>query len=204
MIAYFDIAAVFVAGLSGALLAARKEMDVLAFFILGVVTAIGGGTIRDLVLDLPVFWVEKERYLIVSLVASASAFAIARKPMNGLRRWFFLRLDAAAMALFSVTGSIKALQAGAPISVAILMGVITATAGGLMRDVIANETPVVMRGEIFALAAAVGAFLAVFCVFIGVSTGMSMAIGFACAFFIRLFVISRGIKLDVLKRSDEL
>jgi uncharacterized membrane protein YeiH len=147
---------VIVFAISGALVASRKQMDVVGFALLGTVTGIGGGTLRDLLLAQgPVFWVREPTYLILCVVVSCAVFFTAHIPQSRYRvlLWF----DALGLALFAVAGAERALIAGSGPVVAVAMGVITATFGGIIRDVLGNESPVVLSREIYVTAALIGA-----------------------------------------------
>lgn len=145
---------VAVFAISGALVASRKELDIVAFVFYGTVTGIGGGTFRDLVLGhAPVFWVKQPAYLLVCVLASAATFFLAHVPESRLR--LLLWLDAAGMAVFCVLGAEAAREFG--FLVAVTCGVMTAVVGGFIRDMMGAEVPVIMRGEIYASAAFLGA-----------------------------------------------
>jgi uncharacterized membrane protein YeiH len=138
---------------SGALVASRKEMDIVAFIFFGTVTGIGGGTFRDLVLGaVPVFWIKEPAYLLVCAIASAATFFLAHLVNSRLK--LLLWLDAAGMAVFCVLGAEAALGHG--YLVAVTCGVMTAVVGGFIRDMMGAESPVIMRGEIYATAAFLG------------------------------------------------
>ncbi len=122
---------------SGALVASRKQMDIIAFVFFGTVTAIGGGTMRDLVLGLPVFWVKDTTALIVAAIASALTFFVAHLPESRLR--VLLWLDALGMAVFCVVGAAAGLDHGAV--VAVTCGVMTAVVGGFIRDMMGARKP---------------------------------------------------------------
>lgn len=158
--AILDLFGVAVFAVTGALVASRKEMDIVGFVLLGSVTGIGGGTLRDLLLGLPVFWVEAPFYLVICVAVSALVFFTAHLPFSRYR--LLLWFDAVGMALFAVVGAEKAMLAGAGPVVAIAMGMITATFGGVIRDVLGGESPVILSREIYATAAlaAAGAFVA--------------------------------------------
>src|SRR5690606_2501933 len=115
---------------TGALVASRKQMDVVGFLVLATVTGIGGGPLRDLLLGLPVFWIREPAYLITCAVVSVVVFFLAHIPRSRYR--YLLWLDAIGLALFAVTSAEKALQAGADVPVAVAMGMITATFGGIV------------------------------------------------------------------------
>ena len=165
--AALDWLGVVVFAISGALVASRKQMDIVGFALLGTVTGIGGGTLRDVLLDGgPVFWVQEPAYLIVCVIVSGLVFVTAHIPQSRYRvlLWF----DALGLALFAVTGAERALLAGAGPVVAVAMGVVTATFGGIIRDVLGNESPVVLSREVYVTAALIGAIA-----FVGL-TGLSL------------------------------
>ena len=128
---------------TGALVASRKEMDLFGFALLGTVTGIGGGTLRDLLLGTaPVFWVREPAPLLACVGVSAVVYFTAHIPQSRYR--LLLWLDAVGLALFAVAGAEKALVVGAAPAVAVAMGVVTATFGGIIRDVLGGESPVVL------------------------------------------------------------
>lgn len=139
---------------SGALVASRKELDIIAFILFGTVTGIGGGTFRDLVLGhVPVFWVKQPAYLVVCALAAAATFFLAHLAESRLK--LLLWLDAAGLAVFCVLGTQAAEAHG--FAVALTCGVITSVAGGFVRDMLGGEVPVILRGEIYATAGLAGA-----------------------------------------------
>ncbi len=149
-----DLLGVAVFAITGALVASRKQMDIVGFAFLGTVTGIGGGTVRDLVLgQTPVFWVKEPVYLLVCVGASVAVFFAAHMPRS--RLVLLIWLDALGMALFAVLGAEKALAHGPVVAAA--MGVITAVMGGMIRDILGGESPVILRREIYATAALFGA-----------------------------------------------
>lgn len=153
-----DIFAVAVCAVTATLESGRKEMDLFGVLVVGLVSGVGGGTVRDLLLGrLPVFWVADETYVVSALSAGCATFFIARRmrlPTN-----FFLIPDAVGMALFTVIGTGIALQLGFSWLIAALMGVVTAVCGGIIRDVLCNEIPLIFRTEIYATASLAGALL---------------------------------------------
>jgi uncharacterized membrane protein YeiH len=158
---------------TGALVASRKQMDVVGFVVLGTVTGIGGGTLRDMLLGLPVFWVGEPAYLITCALVSVLVFFAAHIPQSRYR--YLLWLDAVGLALFAVGGAEKAMQAGAGSAVAIAMGVMTASFGGIVRDLLGGESPVILSREIYASAALASA--TVFIVLTAVDTPRELAVG---------------------------
>jgi uncharacterized membrane protein YeiH len=132
---------------TGVLAAARQNMDVMSFLILGVVTAVGGGTLRDLILDAPVFWVEDVRYVQVAAGAALATFVFEQRFRATFRA--FLYLDALATAVFAILSTGKALALGAGPGPAVLMGVVTGIGGGLFRDVLVGQPTLLLSRELF-------------------------------------------------------
>jgi len=169
---------------TGALVASRKEMDLVGFALLGTVTGIGGGTLRDLLLGTaPVFWVREPGPLLACVCVSMLVYFTAHIPQSrySLLLWF----DAVGLALFAVVGAEKALDAGTGPVVAIAMGVVTATFGGIIRDVLGGESPVVLSREIYVTAALVGAGLLVGTLALGLAREEALMTGFAGALLTR-------------------
>ncbi|EPY00940.1 trimeric intracellular cation channel family protein [Magnetospirillum fulvum] len=179
-----ELLGVAVFAVSGALMAAEKRMDPFGFAVLGTVTAIGGGTLRDLVIGVqPVFWVGQPDYLIVSVLVSVGMFWLARLvgPLHRALLWS----DALGMALFTATGTQKALASGAPAVVAVAMGVMTAAFGGILRDALAGEKPMMFHNEVYATAALVGASAQVALFSFGASSVASAWFAFLLTFAVR-------------------
>ena len=148
--------------LSGIMAATEAEMDWLGGVVLAAVAAIGGGTLRDLLLgETPVFWVEDEWPLIVALATAAVAILALRiRPSADPRRTtLYVASDAVGLGAFVVVGTSVALDAGASYFIAAVMGVITGVGGGVLRDVLARRTPIVLVGEIYAVAGLIGALV---------------------------------------------
>ena len=148
--------------LSGVMAAAEASMDWLGGFVLAAVAAIGGGTVRDLLLgETPVFWVQDEWPLVVALVTAGLAIVVLRfRPSIDPRRtvWYEAS-DAVGLAAFVVVGTSVALDAGSSNFVAAVMGITTGVGGGVIRDVLARRTPIVLIGEIYAVAGLIGVFV---------------------------------------------
>lgn len=189
-----DLVGVFVFALSGGLTAARKGLDPVGFLFVGAVTGIGGGTLRDLLLDRgPVFWIDQPVYLALTSAAALLAFFVA--PHLERRQAALLWADAMGLAAFSVMGAQTAIEAGAGGAVAVLMGTMTATFGGLIRDVVCNETPLLLRREIYATAAAAGAAVLVLGQALGLPPTLTVAAGLAVAFATRAVGLLFGLSL---------
>jgi uncharacterized membrane protein YeiH len=191
----FEAVGVAVFALTGALMAARKGMDPFGFALLATVTGTGGGTLRDLLLGIPVFWVVDPRDVIVCVVVAAVTFVLGPKRVSALeggrRGRVLLWADALGLALFAVVGTQKALAAGAPLLSAISLGTVTAAFGGIIRDIFAATTPLVLRKEIYVTAAALGATVQVIALIAGLDTIVAGAIGFLAAFVLRALAILR-------------
>ena len=186
---------------TGALVASRKRMDVVGFVVLGTATGIGGGTLRDVLLGLPVFWVREPAYLVTCALASAAVFFAAHIPQSRYR--YLLWLDAIGLALFAVTGAEKAAQAGAGSTVAVAMGVITATFGGIVRDLLGGESPVILSREIYASAALAGAAILVVLTAAGAPREWAAGSGFAIALVIRAAALRNGWSLPRYRQRPE-
>ncbi|MFZ5576343.1 MAG: trimeric intracellular cation channel family protein [Pseudomonadota bacterium] len=179
------LSAVAVNALTGVLDAGRKQMDLIGVMMVGSATALGGGTVRDVLLGRPVFWISDQVYLIVALATTLVVFFVVR----GLRLppRLFLMPDALGLALFTVVGTQIALAWEAPWLVASLLGVITGVVGGVLRDVLCNEVPLIfVRGELYATAAWAGALALVALQALGVSPVVAAWAGMAIVLGVRL------------------
>lgn len=198
LIVILDLAGVFVFAVSGALAAVRKSMDMFGVAVLALMPAIGGGTLRDLTLGQPVFWIENTMPIWVALFAAAASFFFARFIES--RQKFLTWADAVGLSLFCVTGAEEAYEVSGSVLISVIMGVVSGVAGGIIRDVICNEIPIVMRrGEIYATAAFIGA--GTFCLLsvIGVSEAIAVWIAMVGAFLARAGGITRGWSLPTAK-----
>lgn len=153
----FDYLGTFAFAVSGALKAVRKGMDLFGLLVLAVVTAIGGGTIRDALLGLRPFWLQDPTYLLLSVLAVGAVFALYRQISRHeqVLMWF----DAVGLGTFTVIGAAKALDHGAGLPGAIIFACLTGVGGGMIRDVLAGDVPVVLRREVYASASILGALL---------------------------------------------
>lgn len=140
--------------ISGIRLAAAKRFDWFGAYVVGLVTAIGGGTLRDVLLDIPVFWMLSPMYLAVTGISLLTVIVFRRALVGGFRTLFIF--DAIGLALFVVVGIEKTLVAGFPMWVAVVMGIITGSFGGVVRDILLNEEPLFFRKDIYATACLAG------------------------------------------------
>ena len=155
---YFaDLFGVAVFAITGALMAGRKSMDLFGVLVIAIITALGGGTLRDVILDNhPVSWIRNDTYILVATVAALGTVIWVRMT-RPIHEKGLLIADAFGLSVFTVIGTEVALQYAMPSSTAVIMGVMTGVAGGVMRDVICNEIPLIFKKEIYATACLAGA-----------------------------------------------
>ncbi|MBX3679704.1 trimeric intracellular cation channel family protein [Cognatazoarcus halotolerans] len=181
------LAGVAVNAASGVLEAGRKPLDLFGMVVIALAAALGGGSLRDLLLDRKVFWIADQTFLITALAAGVLTFAAARRwrlPPN-----LFMLPDAIGLALFTVSGTQIALAFDAPWLVASMMGVITGVFGGIVRDVLCNEIPLVFSGELYATTSWGGALLLVALLENGVTPGIAALVGGGTVLLLRLLSI---------------
>ena len=190
---YFGIA---VFAISGALLAAEKRQTLVTFIFFAVATGVGGGTLRDLLIGAPVFWVHTNATLLICIAAALLVWLASR-------RWFagraLLWFDAAGLAAYSVYGAAKALAFGVAPVPAFAMGVLTACVGGIIRDLLANEPSILMRPELYVTAAALASGLFVGLTVVGVPVWAAAGIAALAGFILRAFAIARGWSLPAYR-----
>ncbi len=152
---YLDYAGVALFAATGALAASRKQLDLVGFLFFAIVTGAGGGTVRDMVLGrVPVFWVLNPTYILVCCAAGIIVFFTAHLVESRYR--LLIWLDAVGLSAYSVMGAAKGLAATGSPTIAIVTGTLTATFGGILRDLLANEPSVLLRPEIYITAALIG------------------------------------------------
>lgn len=179
---------------SGALLAARHRLDLIGFLFMANITGVGGGTVRDLLLDVPVFWVHEPEHVLICSLAAVLTWLLASHLARAARA--LLWADAVGIALFAVLGAQKALVAGAPAVVAVVMGIFTACLGGIIRDTLLKDLPVIMSREIYVTATLAGASAYVALASQrGAGDVLALGCGIAVAFALRALAISRGLEL---------
>jgi len=196
---------IFVFSATGALAASRKEMDLVGFALLGSITGIGGGTIRNLFLGVqPIFWVEQPAYLVACIIISTATFFFAHILNHRYR--LLLWLDAVGLALFAVTGSSNALAHEASPVIAVAMGVASASFGGIIRDILGGGSPIILRQEIYITAALAGALVYVLLSRAGIHEDITIFLGFLAAFGLRAMGLYWGLSLPryrALKDHDD-
>jgi len=186
---FLDRFGVLVFALSGGIIAVRSQMDPLGVLILSFLPALGGGTLRDLILDAPVFWLTDPTALLMVLIGAVLAWLFTSR-LDGFKpiRW----ADAVGLSLFSVAGAAKAIDLGHSVTIAVIMGGVTASAGGLLRDMVANDEPLLLKQDVYATAALLGALGYALSYQTGLSFELSTLIGFSLAFALRACAIRFG------------
>lgn len=187
----------FAFAISGIRLASAKQFDWFGAYVVGLVTAIGGGTIRDLLLDVTPFWMTNSMYLICSGLALLWVILFGKYLIH-LNNTFFI-FDSIGLALFTVVGVGKTLGLGYPYWVAIVMGGITGAAGGVLRDVFINEIPLIFRREIYAMACVVGGIVYWLCDLLGFTLVVVQLVSGASVFLVRFLAVKYQICLPILK-----
>lgn len=185
-----DLVACAVFALTGALVASRKQLDIVGFMWLAIVTGIGGGTVRDLLLGVPVFWVRDPAPIVACLLAAAAAYFTSHLVHSRYR--LIVWLDAIGLALVTIAGTAKGLDAGAGPVVAVVMGVLTSALGGVIRDILGQEPSIILRREIYVTASLAGAIAYVAAVGMGMDRVLAAVMGGLIAFAIRGLAIAYG------------
>lgn len=191
------VAVLAVLAVAGALTASRKQLDPVGFVLIACVTAFGGGSLRDLLLGKPVFWLDMPG--MVALAATLAILVFFTAHLVERRFVPLIWADAAGLALFAVLGAEAAQAKGASPWASILLGMVTATFGGALRDVLCQEVPLILRREIYATAAALGAAVFVALHQLGVPRDLAILAGIAAAFALRAAAILRGWSLPTYR-----
>jgi uncharacterized membrane protein YeiH len=199
LVILLDYASVFVFALTGALVASRAQLDIVGFVFLACLTATGGGTLRDLILDRdPVFWVREPAILMVATGAAVLIFFTAHLAESRYR--WLLWLDAVALSVAVPAGVGVALDTGQSAAIVILMGVMTGTFGGMLRDVVANEVPLVLKqGELYVTAAFAGSAAALGALALGADKNTALLAAAGVTFALRAGSMAFGWKLPVYR-----
>jgi uncharacterized membrane protein YeiH len=184
-----NFAGIAVFALSGALLAAEKKQTLVTFVFFAVVTGVGGGTVRDLLIGAPVFWVHENVTLLICFAAALAAWAAPSGVWKGRA---LIWSDAVGLAAYSAFGAAKGLAFGLAPLPAFAMGVVTGCVGGIIRDVLAGEDSILLSSELYVTAAALAAALLVGMVLLGVSGGVAGLIAASAGFALRGLAIWRG------------
>lgn len=189
-----EVAATFAFALSGLIESARKKMDIIGVLSVTFVSAFGGGTLRDVLLDRrPLFWVQHHEYIWLILLLTVTAPLVLRARRHQLVDWIMEIADAAGLGLFAISGTSLAVVAGMPPIVSVLMGAITAVFGGVLRDVLCNEIPKVFHDHIpYTLCAFIGCTLFLVLHALDIAPHLSTTLSIAAITGLRLLAVVRG------------
>ncbi len=185
--------AVVASSASGVLKAGSKQLDLFGVIIIAVATGLGGGSLRDMLLDRPVFWIQDQMFFIASIASAVVMFLMARLVHISSKR--FLIADAAGLATFGVAGTLVSLMAGAPALISSFMGVMTGTMGGIFRDVLCNEQPVVFSSPLYATVSWAGSLLFIGFLYLEIDITISAVCAGLLIFITRLLAIHYDIGL---------
>ncbi|MRT94270.1 trimeric intracellular cation channel family protein [Ancylomarina sp. 16SWW S1-10-2] len=198
IIYFFDLIGTFVFAISGTLSAANKKLDLFGAFFTGFITAIGGGTLRDLILgNFPVAWISDLNYFLVIVLAVLVTFLFKRIIMR-LKKTLFL-FDTIGIGVFTIIGIEKALALSIHPILAIIMGLFTAVMGGVIRDTLCNDIPLIFRKEIYAIACIFGGLLFLFLKYLHVDPTVNLFVTVISIIVFRLVCIRYKLSLPVLK-----
>lgn len=195
-----DYLGTFAFAISGIRLASAKHFDWFGAYVVGIVTAVGGGTVRDVLLNVTPFWMEQPSYLIISGLALLFVI-VFRKQTIRLNTPFFI-FDTIGLGLFVVVGVVKTIDYGFPMWVAIVMGTITGSFGGMIRDILINEEPLIFRKDIYASACVFGGIAFQICVWVNLPPGLSQLIAALIIIITRLIAVKYHISVPVLKGEE--
>lgn len=202
LVHFFDVLAAIVFAVSGALVASRKRLDVMAFMWFAVITGVGGGTVRDLILNVPVFWVQNPIHVAACLITAVVMHFVA--PLVESRYKTLLWFDAFGLALVSIAGTVKASDVGAPALVAIAMGAVTGALGGIIRDTLGHVPSVLLGQEVYITASVLGGCTYVGLDAVGIGRFPAMITAFLVTFGVRSMAIRFGWTLPVFRESTKL
>jgi len=198
LVYWVGMAAVAVNAITAVLETEDKGMDLVGAVVVGLAASLGGGTLRDVLLDRRVFWLNDPTYLVCALLSVALTFVVARRAR--LSAGGFVIPDAVGLALFTVVGTQVALALEIPWLAASLMGVITGVLGGVLRDVLVNEVPLVMRpGTLYATASWSGALACIALIALGAGEALAMLLGGLVVFGLRLMAIRYQVRLPTFR-----
>lgn len=190
---WITLLAVVVSSASGVLKAGFKQFDLFGVIIIAIATGLGGGSLRDMLLDREVFWIHDQTFFIASIGSAILVFFAARLAVISSK--YFLVADAAGLATFGIAGTLVALMVDAPALVASFMGVMTGTMGGIFRDVLCNEQPVVFLSPLYATVSWAGSLLFIGLLYINIDITLSALVAGIAIFIARMLAIYFDISL---------
>ena len=195
-----DILGTIAFAVSGGLTAMKKRLDLFGIFIIAFVTAVGGGTLRDILIDAPVTWMHDLTFFYVIVIATVLAVVFRRK-LNYVRRSLFL-FDTIGIALYTIVGVEKGIAAGFSPVICVALGTISACFGGVIRDILCNEIPVIFRKNIYATACIVGGFAYFLLLKTTLTTDFVVLISGAIVILIRLLAVIFNLALPSIYKKD--
>ena len=201
-ITIIDYIGTFAFAINGIRLASAKRFDWFGAYVVGFVTAVGGGTIRDLLLDVTPFWMQQSSYLVVTALALGFVILFGKYVIR-LNNTFFI-FDAIGLGLFAVVGIEKSIVHDYPIWVGIIMGTLTGAAGGVLRDTLINEVPLIFRKEIYALACVFGGLIYYLCLYLGMGAILTQIVAAFSVILARILAVKYHISLPNLKGEEGL
>lgn len=199
-ITIIDYIGTFAFAISGIRLASAKRFDWFGAYVVGLVTAVGGGTIRDLLLDVTPFWMLQSSYLVVTAFALGFVILFSKYVVR-LNNTFFI-FDAVGLGLFAVVGIEKSIAFGFPMWVGLIMGTLTGAAGGVLRDTLINEVPLIFRKDIYALACVFGGFVYYVCMYLGLGPILTQITAAVSVILVRILAVKYHISLPNLKGEE--
>lgn len=188
--------------MTGVIAAGRQQMDAFGVVVMGCVTALGGGTVRDLLLGIePVFWVVEPVNIYVATIVSLISFVLFKRYQ--IRRWLLPYADAIGLAVYSILGYQIGYAVSGNVMIATFMGVSTGSAGGIIRDILANEIPLIFRGGIYTSAGVIGCLVYAMLHYCLINEVIAMSAGIAVVFIIRVIAIRWSLNLPLLYINDQ-
>jgi len=199
---WITLVAVIVSSVSAVLKAGFKQLDLFGVIIIAIATGLGGGSLRDLLLDREVFWIRDQIFFIASLVSAIVIFLAAR--MIKISPKFFLIPDAAGLATFGIAGTLVSLMLGTPWLVASFMGVMTGIVGGIFRDILCNEQPVVFHGPLYATVSWLGCIFFIVLIYLSFNVTLAAVLAGLSIFIARLLALQYDLRLPKFRfKSDD-
>ena len=192
-----DLLGTFAFAVSGIRLASKKEIDWFGAFVIGLVTAIGGGTLRDILLDVTPFWMTNHTYFLTTAIALTAVLIFKERLLKWNNTLFIF--DTIGLGLFTIVGITKSVDAGLSFGVCIAMGAVTGTVGGVIRDILLNEVPLLFKKDIYALACIAGGLIYFGCVYLDISKNITEVVGALTVIIIRMIAVKYHIHLPQMK-----
>ena len=203
LVSFLDFFGIAVFAMSGALTAGNKRLDIFGVLVIALVTCLGGGTLRDVILDShPVVWIENTSYLLVAIVSAFVTFILMRSSYRVPARMLEV-CDAIGLAFFAMAGMKKTQLLGYSPEITLIMGVMRGVVGGMIRDVVCNEIPLIFHKEIYAVAAIAGGAVFLLLQYLGIASELSMVIGMLTILTLRLMGVFMGLSMPVYFMNDE-